>query len=293
MPTSPQRRARIRQAHQLRQHGHTLRQIANQLNVSHSTIAEDLKLFETQRSEITAHVNHDLQLEHTLQLRDRLHHLYAQDPLHPFQRYPLTDAQGRQKTRVAEASNNEIIRLYSLHQRAITQAEREYRHALKELAHADISSETDTDALDYPDDQLAAPAQPAQPRTTPTTTEHAKPTQPAAKPAKSPQPQPNHPRTQPTKPEQPRTQPTTAEQPQPKLTHAQFCVLMETRPPDIDALQNLLDHPERFPNYHPNLIDLLKQSIANTIRTHHPAAAGTNAPTAPPSRPNLRTEASQ
>ena len=47
---------------------------------------------------------------------------------------------------------------------------------------------------------------------------------------------------------------------------------METRPPDIDALQHLLDHPERFPNYHPNLIDLLKQSIANTIRNAHPAA---------------------
>ena len=282
MPTSPQRRHRIRQAHQLRQHGYTLRQIANQLNVSHSTIAEDLKRFETHRSEITAHVNHDLQLEHTLQLRDRLHHLYAQDPLHPLQRYPLTDAQGSQKTRAAEASNSEIIRLYSLHQRAVTQAEREYRHALKELAHADINSEADTDTLDYPDDQLAAPAQPAQPRTQPTkpdqirTTstkpEHAKPTQPAAKPAKSPQTPPNHPRTQPTKPDQPRTTPTTTEQPQPKLTHAQFCVLMETRPPDIDALQHLLDHPERFPNYHPHLIDLLKQSIANTIRNHHPAA---------------------
>ena len=276
------------QAHQLRQQGHTLRSIANQLNVSHSTIAEDLKHFETHRQEITAHVNHDLQLEHTLQLRDRLHHLYAQDPLHPFQRYPLTDAQGSQKTRAAEASNKEIINLYSLHQRAITQAEREYRHALQHLAHADINSEAAPDTLDYPDDQLAAaappaqltqpdqprtqPTKPEQTRTQPTTAEHAKPIQPAAKPAKSPQINPNHPRTQPTRPEQIRTTPTTAEQPQPKLTHAQFCVLMETRPPDIDALQHLLDHPERFPNYHPNLIDLLKQSIANTIRNAHPAA---------------------
>ena len=192
MPTSPQRRARIRQAHQLRQHGHTLRSIAQQLNVSHSTIAEDLKRFETHRSEITAHVNHDLQLEHTLQLRDRLHHLYAQDPLHPLQRYPLTDAQGSQKTRAAEASNSEIIRLYSLHQRAVAQAEREYRHALQHLAHADIQTTTDT--IDYPDDQLAAAAQPAQPRTTPTKPEHAKPTRPTAKPTKPAQTQPNHPR---------------------------------------------------------------------------------------------------
>ena len=279
MPTSPQRRHRIRRAHQLRQHGHTLRQIAQQLNVSHSTIAEDLKRFETHRQEITTDISHDLQLEHTLQLRDRLHHLYAQDPLHPLQRYPLTDAQGRQKTRAAEATTSEIIRLYSLHQRAITQAEREYRHALQELAHADINSEADT--LDYPDDQLAAaqPVQPAQPRTqptkpdqirtTPTTAEHAKP---AAKPAKSPKTQPDHPQTQPTKPEQTRTTPTTTEHPQPKLTHAQFCVLMETRPHDIDALQNLLDHPERFPDYHPHLIDLFKQSIAKTIRNAHPAA---------------------
>ena len=243
MPTSPQRRARIRQAHQLRQQGHTLRQIANQLNVSHSTIAEDLKRFETHRSEITAHVNHDLQLEHTLQLRDRLHHLYAQDPLHPLQRYPLTDAQGSQKTRAAEASNSEIIRLYSLHQRAITQAEREYRHALQKLAHADIHSEAAPDTLDYPDDQLAA-APPAQL------------TQPA---------QPDQPRTQPTKPEQTRTTLTTAEQPQPKLTHAQLGVLLEADPPDIDALNNLLQHPERFPPLPPDLLDTLKQTIASAV----------------------------
>ena len=279
MPTSPQRRHRIRQAHQLRQQGRTLRSIANRLNVSHSTIAEDLKLFETHRQEITAHVNHDLQLEHTLQLRDRLHHLYAQDPLHPLQRYPLSDAQGSQKTRAAEASNSEIIRLYSLHQRAITQAEREYRHALQKLAHADIQPTPDT--LDYPDDQLAAPAPPAQliqpeqtdqPRTQPTkpdqirttstTSEHAKP---AAKPAKSPQTQPNQPRTQPTKPEQPRTQPTTAEQSQPKLTYAQLGVLLETDPPDINALINLLQHPERFPPLPPDLLDTLKQTIASAV----------------------------
>ena len=69
---------------------------------------------------------------------------------------------------------------------------------------------------------------------------------------------------------------------------------METRPQDINALQQLLDHPERFPDYHPHLINLLKQSIANTIRNAHPAAAaGTNATTALPSGPNLRTEASQ
>ena len=268
MPTSPQRRARIRQAHQLRQHGHTLRSIANQLNVSHSTIAEDLKLFETQRSEITAHVNHDLQLEHTLQLRDRLHHLYAQDPLHPFQRYPLTDEQGRNKTRAAEASNSEIIRLYSLHQRAVTQAEREYRHALQHLAHADIHTTTDT--LDYPDDQLAAPDQPrTQPtkpeqiRTTSTTTEH-------AKPAKSTQTNPDHPQTQPTKPEHPRTQPTTAEHPQPQLTYAQLGVLLETDPPDLDALNDLLQHPERFPPLPPDYLDLFKRTIASIVNAPRP-----------------------
>ena len=284
MPTSPQRRHRIRRAHQLRQHGHTLRSIANQLNVSHSTIAEDLKRFETQRQEITADISHDLQLEHTLQLRDRLHHLYAQDPLHPLQRYPLTDAEGRNKTRAAEATISEIIRLYSLHQRAITQAEREYRHALQHLAHADINSEAAPDALDYPDDQLAAPAQPAPPaqltqpdhprtqptkpdqiRTTPTTAEHAKPTQPAAKPAKSPQPQPNQPRTQPTKPEQNRTTPTTTEHPQPQLTYAQLGVLLETDPPDLDALNNLLQHPERLPPLPPDILDLFKQTIASVV----------------------------
>ena len=275
MPTSPQRRHRIRRAHQLRQHGHTLCSIAQQLNVSHSTVAEDLKRFEANRQEITAHISHDLQLEHTLQLRDRLHHLYAQDPLHPLQRYPLTDAEGRNKTRAAEATTSEIIRLYSLHQRTITQAEREYRHALQELAHADINSEADT--LDYPDDQLAAaqPVQPAQPRTqptkpdqirtTPTTAEHAKPTQPAAKPAKSPQPQPNQPRTQPTKPEQNRTTPTTTEHPQPQLTYAQLGVLLETDPPDLDALNNLLQHPERLPPLPPDILDLFKQTIASVV----------------------------
>ncbi len=288
MPTSPQRRTRIRRAHQLRQQGNTLRQIAQHLNVAHSTIADDLKLLETQPNQLTAAIAHDLLLEHTLQLRDRVLKLRNQDPLHPLQRFPITDELGRKKTRASEATAGEIARFYALHERALNHAEREYRYALQQLAHADLQIDAEQDPLDYPDDQLAAqeppaqPVQPAQPnnpeqpRTTLNKSEHT-PTIPDRatpdRPDKTvPQPAPAQPVAQPA---QPRTHPNAPAQPRPpaeRLTHAQLTELLETHPPDINALNNLLRHPERFPDYPPGLLNLFKDIIAKAVNAAHKAA---------------------
>ena len=285
MPTSPQRRTRIRRAHQLRQQGNTLRQIAQHLNVAHSTIADDLKLLETQPNQLTAAIAHDLLLEHTLQLRDRVLKLRNQDPLHPLQRFPITDELGRRKTRASEASAGEIARFYALHERALNHAEREYRYALQQLAHTDL--QIDEQTLDYPDDQLAAqepPAQPAQPvqpaqpnnpeqpRTTLNTPEQLPTIPDRATPAR---PDKTQPQPAPTHPAQPRTNPNAPAQPRPpaeRLTHAQLTELLETHPPDINALNNLLQHPERFPDYPPALLDLFKDIIAKAVNAAHKAA---------------------
>ena len=285
MPTSPQRRTRIRRAHQLRQQGNTLRQIAQHLNVAHSTIADDLKLFETQPNQLTAAIAHDLLLEHTLQLRDRVLKLRNQDPLHPLQRFPITDELGRKKTRASEASAGEIARFYALHERALNHAEREYRYALQQLTHADIQIEEET--LDYSDDQLAAqepPAQPAQPvqpaqpnnpeqpRTTLNKPEHTPTIPDRATPTR---PDKTQPQPAPTRPAQPRTNPNAPAQPRTpaeRLTHAQLTELLETHPPDINALNNLLQHPERFPDYPPALLDLFKDIIAKAVNAAHKAA---------------------
>ncbi len=72
MKLSPQRRRRSLEAHHLRQHGIPLRIIAKQLGVSHATVHSDLKLLETNWSEIAQAVADDLLLDQLSQLRQRL-----------------------------------------------------------------------------------------------------------------------------------------------------------------------------------------------------------------------------
>ncbi|MYA02540.1 MAG: HTH domain-containing protein, partial [Chloroflexi bacterium] len=67
----PKRRRRIMRAHHLRQQGHSLRQIAEKLNISIATVRADLKLAQTHWATIAAASADDLLLEslHLLQIR--------------------------------------------------------------------------------------------------------------------------------------------------------------------------------------------------------------------------------
>ena len=75
MHVPAQRRQRILQVHSLRQQGHSLRQIAEQLGISHATVRADLQLLETHWSEIVAPAADDILLEQLHLLHRQLGHL--------------------------------------------------------------------------------------------------------------------------------------------------------------------------------------------------------------------------
>ena len=84
MHIPPQRRQRILKAHSLRQQGHSLRWIAEQLGVSHATVRADLQLLETHWSEIAAAAADDVLFEQLHLLREQLVRLDALDIIEQF-----------------------------------------------------------------------------------------------------------------------------------------------------------------------------------------------------------------
>ena len=67
---NPARRAKLLQAHQLRQQGLTLRQIAREMGCAHSTVAAYLKDFELFRADLIHELAADQLVSHLLQLAD-------------------------------------------------------------------------------------------------------------------------------------------------------------------------------------------------------------------------------
>ena len=157
MPTSPQRRRRILHAHELRQAGQSLRQIAETLGVSHATIHSDLKLFETDWSDIAEQTADDFLFEHVTLLRRRVHRLLQEDPTKPLEAFSFVTDGGRVTPLVERTAAAQIARLHEVHHRAIATALREYRLVLRELrpaAKARALADAEAEAFDYPDDQL-------------------------------------------------------------------------------------------------------------------------------------------
>ena len=157
MPTSPQRRRRILHAHELRQAGQSLRQIAETLGVSHATIHSDLKLFETDWSDIAEQTADDFLFEHVTLLRRRVHRLLQEDPTKPLEAFSFVTDGGRVTPLVERTAPAQIARLHEVHHRAIATALREYRLVLRELrpaAKARALADAEAEAFDYPDDQL-------------------------------------------------------------------------------------------------------------------------------------------
>ena len=157
MPTSPQRRHRILHAHELRQAGHSLRQIATALNVSHATIHADLKLFETDWSGIAEQTADDFLFEHVTLLRRHVHRLLQEDPTKPLEAFSFLTDGGKVTPLLPHTAPAQIARLHEVHHRAIATALREYRLILRELrpaAKARALADAEAEAFDFPDDQL-------------------------------------------------------------------------------------------------------------------------------------------
>ena len=157
MPTSPQRRRRILHAHELRQAGQSLRQIATTLGVSHATIHADLKLFETDWSDIAEQTADDFLFEHVTLLRRRVHRLLQEDPTKPLEAFSFVTDGGRVTPLAERTAPAQIARLHEVYHRAIATALREYRLVLRELrpaAKARALADAEAESFDYPDDQL-------------------------------------------------------------------------------------------------------------------------------------------
>ena len=158
MPTSPQRRRRILHAHELRQAGQSLRQIATALDVSHATIHADLKLLETDWSDIAEQTADDFLFEHVTLLRRHVHRLLQEDPTKPLEAFSFLTDGGKVTPLLPHTAPAQIARLHEVHHRALATALREYRLTLRELrpaAKARALADAEAEAFDFPDDQLA------------------------------------------------------------------------------------------------------------------------------------------
>ena len=143
---SPRRRRRIFRAHQLRQDGLTLEQIAEQLDVSVATVHADLRLLEEHWVVLTQDIHDDLLLQQIARLDRRVERLSRLDPIADAQRALGPDA---------ELNLEQLGLIEDRHERRLAQAGRELRMLLKQLHNRhDYRS---TRSADAPDEELADP----------------------------------------------------------------------------------------------------------------------------------------
>ena len=149
MSISPRRRRRILRAHKLRQQGQSVRRIGENLNVSHATIVDDLKLLETHWSEVVDQSADDLLLEQLRLLQYRLRKVMDFDMLKTFGHCSPPDFARIYQAHVAEQAT-------LLRETRRTVAQLHERAALRRTEAGELPLE-----LDYPEDELAAPPRPA------------------------------------------------------------------------------------------------------------------------------------
>ena len=146
MNISPRRRRRMMREHWLRQDGHTLEQIAAQLDVSVATVHADLRLLEDKWTLLTRDMHDDLLLQQIARLDRRVETLARLDPLADARRALGPDAQ---------LTFEQIVRIEDRHERRLALAERELRMLLKQLQNREIRGTTRQGQ--YPDHELADP----------------------------------------------------------------------------------------------------------------------------------------
>ena len=174
MPISPRRRRRILHAHRLREGGWSLREIAAELDISHTTVHQDLKLLETHWVEFAQALANDSLIEHHCRLRDQLERLYNQHPLDAV--HGFHDGMA-----LIEFPPAQLVQLVALHKREIIAAMREYRYSINDLRKAaEAQRDTPQPVPDYPDAELTPPEPPEQTQPNPTEIDH--PNQPPPPP---------------------------------------------------------------------------------------------------------------
>ena len=184
MHLTPQRRTRIIHAQLLHHQGHSLRQIAEHFNVSHSTVHDDLRLFDTQYPEIAQSLAHAMAVNHAISINTFLEQLIEQGPLSPFADIYGQNAAGEQ---VPVAQTINLGNVPGLHKQYIAAAValfRERRLAFRDLQHvaaqpaqpsqppAEQPTDTTADTLPDPPELPASPDYAGQNLTPPTTSDH-------------------------------------------------------------------------------------------------------------------------
>ena len=260
MPLSPQRRRRALRAHELRQECRTIRQIAQQLHVSPTTIHDDLRAVETHQADFARATAQDALLQHLALLRRRIHDLMA-DPLKLLEPFAAQHPDGSLQPLFQHISSAELIRHLQQRDRALETALREYRLSARDLLRAAQTGQLNPQAAaavnQYPAEELADAPQPSE--------------QPI-----------NQPEQTPNNPEQTRTTLNNSEHPQPARPD-KTARKIPLHPPDQRNPEQTLDqevaeilqsfqnagHPGDDLWSRPETAQTLKQLLAPT---HHPAA---------------------
>ncbi len=133
MYITPQRRRRALECQKLRQQGYVIRDIATLLDVSPATVHADLKLLETNWSDVTGQAADDMLLEHLDQLRTRLTALLENDPLDIFHRFIISAGNGSLRTWVDQLSASDLVRIHQARASEITSLFREIRRTINDI----------------------------------------------------------------------------------------------------------------------------------------------------------------
>ncbi len=151
MYLSPQRRRRILRAHNLRQHGSSLRDIAQRLQVSAATVHADLRALETDWTDIAQATRNDLLLQQINRLNRRIQRLIQQTPTGLLAEVGFSPD--------PPVTIDAITRLHALREQSLNAACRELRLLLQQVPadHQPPGDVIELEQLPFPDDQLADP----------------------------------------------------------------------------------------------------------------------------------------
>ena len=134
----PERRQRILYAQELHQRGHSLRQIADILQVSHATVHADLRLFNENFPQVAQTLAHEHTFERLEYIAQQLRLLAAEDPLEPLLKYAQMKDE-RAAPLVGQVTANDIVRLYGQHRTLMIHLLREHRLAAAKLETAALT----------------------------------------------------------------------------------------------------------------------------------------------------------
>ena len=213
MHFSPQRRTRIIHAQLLHHQGKSLRQIAEQFGVSHSTVHDDLRCFDTHYAEIAQSLAHAMAVNHAISINAFLEQLISDGPIGPFAHIYSPGPTGEPRPLTQTIAVADVPGLHKQFVSAAVALFRERRLAFRDLQHiaaqqsqqpqppVEQLTETTADTLPDPAELPDQSDYSGQNLTPPTTSDH-----------------PNPPLNQPPPPNPPLTQGTTAA-PNPPPTH--------------------------------------------------------------------------